>query len=331
MRILVEGESRVRYLAKCHEAFRTGLRGMFDARCFGKGYPGYWPFIQNYSKLIQHVFPAYLPDIVLAELWFPDKPAAFKYRGLADVKPLKAFIFGDYWITAERHHEEFVRLVQDNQIDLIICYFPQPLRIWAGTPIADKFIHLPPSFDPRIFNDWQMEKTHDVGFLAAGTTEPSPFYPERNRIHQKLLNHPRVKYLWAAHPGWRSFRADHPLVGQGFSKAINSCRIFITTGGRFRNAHAKYVEILASKSLLMADEPIGWEGLRLADGVNYVQVSEDNVVEKIDYYLARPELAQQIAESGHALALRYHNCYARAMDFHGIVAPIIESRRQRRP
>jgi spore maturation protein CgeB len=105
-------------------------------------------------------------------------------------------------------------------------------------------------------------------------------------------------------------------VGKGFSRAINSCRIFITTGGILHTAHAKYVEILASKSLLMADEPIGAERLGLKDGYNYVKISADDVMDKIDYYLGRPDEAQAIAERGYFTALQRHSCYVRAVEFY---------------
>jgi hypothetical protein len=232
------------YLAKCHEAFRTGLRAMFDTRCFGRGYPGYWPFgpfVKTYAQIIQRVFPDTPPDIIIPSSSRPNL-GGLKYAGIADIDVPKAVVFGDYWHTAEHHYDRFVNLVQENRGNYILSYFPQSLEIWADSPIADRFIYLPPSFDPRIFNDWQMEKAYDVGFLAAGTTEHSPFYPERSAIHQKLLRNKKLKYLWAPHPGRGRFPADHPLVGNGFSKAINSCQLFITTGGTYRNAHAKYVE-----------------------------------------------------------------------------------------
>jgi hypothetical protein len=140
-------------------------------------------------------------------------------------------------------------------------------------------------------------------------------YPERFAIHQKLLGRRDLRYLWARHPGWRD-RRRHPLIGEGFSRAINSCRIFVTTSGIFRNAHAKYVEILASRSLLLADEPIGAERLGLEDGVNYVRISADDVLDKIDYYLAHPAEAELIAEAGYATAFRLHHCYRRAQEFY---------------
>jgi len=316
MRILIEGKSYKDYLAKCHEAFRTGLRALFDARSFGDGYPDYSPSVKTYAQIIQRTFSDVSPDIIIGDSYYPDDLEGFNYAGMADLSPLRSFILGDYWFIAEKYHEGFVAFAQKNKIDFILSYFPQPLKIWSASPIGRRMAYLPPCFDPRIFNNWQVEKTHDVGFLAAGTTEYNPCYPERFSIHQKLLERKDLKYLWAFHPGWKSHIDVPPLVGVGFSKAINSCRLFITTSGIYKNPHAKYVEIMASHTVLLADEPEAAGRLHLQDGVNYIRVSESDILEKIDWCLARPEICQKIAEAGYRTAMRHHTCYTRAWEFY---------------
>jgi hypothetical protein len=316
MRILIEGRDLSGYLAKCHEAFRNGLRATYDARCFGEGYPGFDPTIKTYSQMIRHVFPDAEPDIILLGRYDEHTPA---YRGLAKVAPLKGLVLSDYWIIRDERFDELVDLITRNRIDFILSYFPQPLEIWSQTPIGDRFIYFPVSFDPEIFKDWKMPRTYDVGFLAYGTSSFSAFYPERFRIHQKLLENHKIRYLWARHPGFEIFQGVHSLVGAQFSKAMNSCRIFITTGSQHRNPHAKYVEAIASKTMLLADEPEGIEELRLKDGVNYVKMTEDTLFDLLDYYLPKRELCEQIAEQGYRTALQYHTCYARARDFERIM------------
>jgi hypothetical protein len=322
MRVLIEGRNLEHYLAKCHEAFRTGLRALFDTRHFGKGYPGYWPlgtFIKDYAQIIDRTFPDAQPDILIAHFNYRPELRRFGYGGLADVNCTKAIILGDYWNVAEHYRNEYADIVKDNNIDYVLTYFPQAIEVWAHSGIAERFVYLPPSFDPAIFNDWQSVKQYDVGFLAAGTVRYSAFYPERFNIHNRLKSLDRIDYLWSPHPGWRMRRSGHPLVGRNFSRAINSCRMFITTGGIHKTAHAKYVEILASKTLLLAEKPVGWERIGLQDGVNYVEITEENAIEKIDYYLARPDLSAEIAEAGFQTALTLHTCYQRALDFYKAV------------
>ncbi|MDB5049669.1 MAG: hypothetical protein JWO30_2740 [Fibrobacteres bacterium] len=324
MRILIVGACADLYLAKCHEAFRTGLRRTFDARPFGPGYPGFDPNLKTYGQIVRHVFPDGEPDIVLTEFELSPPVFSLPYSGLKELGIPSAIYFGDYWGVTEGHGAAFRAFVEASGVTFILSYFPQPLKL-LPPGLAEKTLWMPPCFDPSIFQDWAVEKTHDVGFLAAGTTDYTDFYPERFAIHQKLVREKNLTYLWAQHPGWQPHPVEHPLVGAGFSKKINSCRIFITTGGRYRNLHAKYFEILASKSLLFADEAIGAGEMRFLDGVNYVRIDPENVVDTVRYYLARPDLAEKIAAAGNAMAMRYHSCYARALDFGKRMSPLLSS------
>lgn len=328
MKILFEGECLKDYLAKCHEAFRTGLRSIFDTRMYGKGYEGYDPSITNYSEIIKKVFKNEKPDLIVTV--FDSEYALckikFNYDGMDKINIPKAIVLSDYWNLARNYKYEFEKEVIENNVDFIISLFPQPLKIWEDTLIKDRFIYVPFTFDPKIFNAWDSEKCYDVGFLAAGTYDYTDFYPERYKIHHKLLENKNIKYLWAKHPGWNVFNNEHPLVGENFSKAINSCKIFVTTGGKYHNAQPKIFEALASKTLVMSDRVLGEEFIGLKNNVNYVLINEDNVIEKINYYLENPKILNEISENGYKLALRYHSCYARANDFYDIINEKLSNR-----
>jgi hypothetical protein len=66
----------------------------------------------------------------------------------------------------------------------------------------------------------------------------------------------------------------------------------------------------------MADEPEGAERLYLKDGYNYIKISPDTIVDKIQFMLARPDLCDAVAEAGYLTALKHHTCYQRAVDFY---------------
>lgn len=323
MRILIVGENLSDYLAKCHEALRTGLRRVHHATAYGKGYPGHKPSLGTYEEILREIFPEKHPELLIADFSLSSHPRewGFPYEGLDRVNVPKAIVLGDFWNVTESDPEAFLRFLEHYDIGTVFCYFPAAVRFFAKTRLASRFQPLLPCFDPEIFNDWRMDKAYDVGFLAAGTSEYTDFYPERFHIHQKLLQKEGIKYLWGAHPGWQRHAAEHPLVGTGFSRAINSCRLFITTAGKYRHPNPKYLEILASRTVLLAETPEDAELLGLQDGVNYVGISQENVLERVDYYLARPELCEQIAESGQRLALQHHNCYVRAIELEDLIAP----------
>src|SRR6185503_2062828 len=108
LRILIEGKSYDDYLAKCHEAFRTGLRALFDTRCFGRGYPRYWPFFRSYDQILKHVFGEEQPDVLLADSYFPHDAKGFKYIGFDRVPCGKGFILGDYWDVTGDNRQQFI-------------------------------------------------------------------------------------------------------------------------------------------------------------------------------------------------------------------------------
>ncbi|MGD8452875.1 MAG: glycosyltransferase [Phycisphaerae bacterium] len=325
MRILVQGHNLSRYLAKCHEAFRTGLRAMFDTRCFGRGYPGYlpWgPLRRSYPEIVRHAWGDQKPDLLIASFDYRRDHRSFPHPGIADVGCPTAFVLGDYWDVSDHYLDEFVEIVEQARITYILTYFPQPQQIWGHTTIADRFLYLPPCIDPRLFNDWQEPKVYDVGFLAAGTTEPTHFYPERRVMHEKLLSARGLRYLSAKHPGFGYHRHGTALVGRNFSRAINSCRMFVTTGGRWGNLHAKVYEALASRTMLLMPTPIGAARSGLIAGTHYVPVTEDDLLDQVAYYLAHEDERQTIADAGHRLVQSRHNCYARARQ----MAELIEDR-----
>lgn len=314
MRILIEGENLSEYLAKCHESFRTGLRTLYNAKCYGEGYDGYAQSLTAYNTIAKQCFGENMPDLIIATQLL--HPFRFVYSGLAEMPCIKALICADYWTEAYTDEAAYLAFLRKYDIGLVLSYFKQPVDKWADlhTPC---FLWTPPSFDPAIFNDWAMPKRYDVGFLAAGTAEPNwEFYPERAAIHQALLTQQKFSYLWAAHPGWH-VHAVHPLVGKGFSLAMNACRIFITTGGVLNNFHAKYVEALASRVCLFATEPYDIASTGLIDGVNYVRIDAHNVLDKLAYYTAHAEEREAIATSGQMLAFERYSCYALAQRLHG--------------
>jgi GT2 family glycosyltransferase/glycosyltransferase involved in cell wall biosynthesis/tetratricopeptide (TPR) repeat protein len=324
MRLLVVGENLDTYLAKCHEAQRTGLRHMFDTRMFGEGYEGYDASLHTYEAIMRHTWPDAQPDVILADYVLSPKfeELRFYYEGFENIDIPKFIILSDFWNVTENYRDQFPKWLDRYGITAVLCHYPHVPKLYANTAYMNRFVHFPPCFDPKIMNDWQMEKSYDVGFMGEGVANYNAFYPERHAIHRKLLEKKGISYLWKHHPGWGRHPANHSHVGVRFSKLINSCRLFITTSGRYRCPFPKYIEILASKTVLLGEEPEGSEQLHLQDGINYVKINEHDIIDKIDYYLAHPELCEQIALAGFETAMRYHSCYSRALDFYSLTMTI---------
>ena len=251
MKILIEGVNLENYYAKEHESFKNGLKTLFDARCYGKGYPRYDENIRTFAQMKEAIFPN--EDIQLILLFSAFNPHRIEdglaYEGLSEMKCKKGIMLNDFWSEAETHREAYFRFVEENNIDFVFSLFRAPFHLWKETPIYDRLIFRPTCIDPKIFNDWG-DKKFDVGNLNAGIFGDSKFYPERAIFHNKLLEMDDIHYFYAKHPGAGMHDPGSPLIGKNFSIAINQCKIFVTSGNlTYCNFACKHAEIMASNSL----------------------------------------------------------------------------------
>lgn len=315
MNVLIEGKNLENYYAKVHFAWRKGWESIFNAKCYGEGYAGYDRNIESFVEIKKLLFgDAKLDLLILQSCWNRrDFNEPFRYKEIEKLSCKKAILLADFWSEAEHNREGFFEFIEKNKIDYVFTYFRAPFELWKDLPIHNKLIWFPVCIDPKIFNDWGIEKKYDVGNLNADIYKPTKFYPERYMMHQKLLNMD-IKYLHEKHPGTGMLEPDTPLIGKHFSQAIGSCKIFVTSGNlTYKNFAPKFVEILASKTCLFSNEPLDVEVLGLIDGVNYVSVTEENFEDKIKYYLEHDAEREQIAINGYCLALEKYSCYAQPM------------------
>lgn len=323
MNILIEGKNLKDYYAKVHEACRTGLKALFNAKSYGEGYPLYDPNLKSFVEMKKALFgDQKLNLIILSGCWNArELEKGIFYKELNGLNCKKAIMLTDFWSEAGGKTDDYEKFILNNDIDYIFSYFRAPFHLWKDLEIYDRLIWYPPCFDPHVFNDWNIEKRWDVGNLNAAALEYHPFYPERYAIHQKLVEMNDISYYYEKHPGTGMLDPNTPLIGKSFSEAINQCKIFITTGSlQYRNFTPKYIEIMASKACLFATEPLDAEVIGLEDGVNYVRISVDDVQDKVRYYLAHEEELNKIAENGYRFVLERYSCYAQAnFVFHQLV------------
>lgn len=315
MKILIEGENCENYYAKVHESYRTGLRAMCDTRCYGKGYEGYDETIKTFVEIKKKIFGEEDIDLILlTDCWnLRNLKQGLNYTGLENLNCKKAIMLCDFWSEANCQIEEYVEFINQHNIDFILSYFRAPLYLWKNLEIHKKLIWFPPSFDPKLFNDWGLTKKWDVGNLNADIQKRTTFYPERYEMHERLKKMEGISYLTARHPGTGILPRNTPLIGKNFSEAINQCRMFFTSGNmQYRNFAPKYVEIMASHSCLMAYEPLDAEYIGLVDGENYINLDNKNIEETIRYYLSHEQECDSIAAKGYQFVMNKYNCYVGA-------------------
>ncbi len=316
MKALILGRNLENYYAKVHESFRNGLKALFDVRSFGEGYERYDSSIKDIDEIIAHVFGTTEIDYLFLyfDFFCVNKGHVAQLGFTEDITKLKckkiAFL-EDFWSEADTQREQYMNAIRGCGIDYVLTLFRAPFYLWKEYDICKKLIWRPVCFDPGTFNDWRLDKVYDVGNLNAGMFKDNRFYHERFMFHQKLMEMRDIKYYYAPHPGDGMCAKDAELIGKNFSMAINKCKIFVTSGNlQYRNFAPKYVEVMASGSMLMANEPLDAEMLGLIDGFNYVVIDENNIQDKVRYYLAHEEERLAIAKRGYALAMERYTCYA---------------------
>lgn len=316
MNILIEGENQKNYYAKLHEAYRTGLRRTFNVKFWGKGYEEYDESVKSFVRIKEKLFGDEQIDFLpLTDCYDPQNYAkGISYCDLDKINCKKIIMLCDFWSEASCKFSEYEEFIESLKIDYIFSFFRYPLNAWKKSKIYNKLIWFPPSFDPLIFNDWKKEKIWDVGNLNASIRTFDKFYPERYNMHMILSGMEDIKYFTARHPGSGMKAPNTPLIGKSFSEAINSCKLFVTSGNLiYRNYTPKYVEIMASKTCLLAFEPMDSELIGLVDGINYVKIDEHNLEEKVRYYINHDQERERIAENGYQFVLNNYSCYALAL------------------
>jgi hypothetical protein len=176
------------YLAKCHQAFQTGLCDIFTVSFYDPT-PRFWKRKRTLKEIKKQKFVDVPLDFVFEYCDIDPKSGNFVpyFYDIADFDGIYCLIMTDFWNLHPCNINNFIESAVKYNVDYILTYFPHPLYFFKKTVLADKIVYLLPCFDPRIFHDWQMPKKYDIGFLAAGTEQYSPFYPERFTLHNMLL------------------------------------------------------------------------------------------------------------------------------------------------
>jgi len=186
---------------------------------------------------------------------------------------------------------------------------------------------LVPSITPDVFRDYGLAKEYDVTLL--GRLGDS-FYPLRTHFDRILKEQKDIKYFFKPNPPYEFYEDDDVNgipIRRNYARAINRSRIFITCCTKFRAPVAKILEALACKTLLMCDRPAGAEKAGLIDGENYAEVTRDNFMSRIRYYLSRPDEMRRIAENGHTLFLQRHTVDKRALEVRDLLESVISEYR----
>ena len=268
-----------------------------------------------------------LPVPVIERFHIP-KPLQIFPLDLNKVKVPKILWMNDFWHCT---HAEWRKIIQENGFSAVFSTYYLPFTSkktfdnFFDSDIQKQipFYPLPRAIDQTLFKDYRLPKEFDVTLLGALDED---FYPLRTYFHRTLQKQEGIRYFNKNHPGYAYYnQKSNPddLIGENYAQAINRSLIFLSCTGRYKIPFIKLYEVLASRTLLMCDRPMGAEKIGLVDGETYIQVDRVNFLEKIRYYLRRPDKIKRIADNGYHLFLKRHTTKIRATEFKELVEEVI--------
>lgn len=147
-----------------------------------------------------------------------------------------------------------------------------------------KLVWIPHSASPDFMLNFNSHPKNSI-FLSGSI---SPSYPLRQEM-EKLYAQRSYAITCQSHPGYHSnynYDSDE-TVGRRFAETINQHRAAFTDSSIYRYVVAKYFEIPATGTLLLADEAVSEQLNNLGFRANehYISVSKENLQEQVRYVL----------------------------------------------
>jgi len=263
-----------------------------NLRWSGPNWPDY-----NSGKTVQENVENICPeaDVVIAY-----KPLEMK--NFKDVKALKCVRYNEMY-----DKEWTFKEIMESQPNLVVCHhendFEEYKKIFNNFNLWPlELCHIAHSAEKTVFKDYKMPKKHDLMIAGAVNiyTKFGQHYPLRDRmvpIVNKLSD--KYKCYWHAHPGYDLKEASTNKYLIDFAKAINSSKIAITCSGMPRSRFGKYIEIPMCATALAADIPEeDEEGFRKFVIEINESMSDEEIVNKLSYYLENDEEREQLIQKG---------------------------------
>lgn len=195
----------------------------------------------------------------------------------------KCFFADDmHYRNGDEAHQKFLCYAMCDTI--LSCYAYLFERFYPRLAGIKRMAWVPHSASPDFMLRYNDHPENAI--LLSGSLEYHyPFRQQMKRLHE-LRSYP---IAYHPHPGYGcDFDYDKDSdVGHGYAAKINNYRACFTDSSRYSYVVAKYFEIPATGSLLLADETVNelLKELGLIEYKHYLPVSSDDLEEKIQYVL----------------------------------------------
>lgn len=208
-------------------------------------------------------------------------------------------------------------VIDDNVKHIFTCFKDNFRKKFPQLKNMTKW--LPNHVNTEIFKDYNHPK--DIDMLMMGNTSKK-WYPLRNTILKTLSNHPN--FIYHSPPKQRIVNDNKKFfVRERYAREINRAKVFFTCDSITQYVVAKYFEVPACKTLLLAPDSPDLYDLGFRSGENFVAINEHDFVAKAKYYLLNDEERERIAENGYKLVHDRHSSAVRAKELLKMIEEIL--------
>lgn len=268
------------------------------------------------DQQVQSLLNKFTPDFI----FFDDFTKNKQMHGLNKVDIPKGVLYWDVQTT----QNEFRSFVWKNNIDLVFSFYRDAFRGFFPE-FATKLRWLPNHVYTNEFKDYGLKK--DIDCLLMGALSDR-IYPLRTKIAREMAG--MKGFVHHQHPGYRHFSTEEEpikMVGESFAREINRAKIFFTCDSIFGFPIAKYFEVPACNTLLLASGSQELSDLGFVNQDTFVEINEHNYLEKAYYYLEHEAERLEIAKRGYEMVRQKHSTTARARQFASYVKQFLSERR----
>ncbi len=174
------------------------------------------------------------------------------------------------------------------------------------TEIADRLFLWPNFINPTRFDFQRPPKETTV--LLTGSR--APHYPWRNGVSRVLSEHFPVTS--SPHRGW--FNADATsgmVIGEAYLRQLSQAIFVPSCGSVAREVVRKHFEIPAAGACLIAEKTPALAAAGFVDMQNCIFADKSDVLDKVNYLLARRPELERIVEAGQDLVRARHTMQSR--------------------
>lgn len=218
-----------------------------------------------------------------------------------------------------RIHDRKKALRRD-KVKVIFSVYRDPFYRWYPE-FADKMRWLPLHVNSEVYRDYGLEK--EIDWLLMGAVDN--VYPLRKRIVQEMKKKPN--FVYHKHPGYRNYKGrerEKVFIGETYAREINRAKMFFTCDSIYNYPVAKYYEVPACKTLLLAPAVKELLDLGLIPGEHFVAIDEHDFQQKADYYLKMESERNRIANQGYRFVHENHTSAIRARQLLEMIREILE-------